>query len=281
MGEHYNIHPVILNELLTPSMRQKADLYDDWLYAVFHFPSLSQSEFMHTTTDDEIDFVIGDNLLVTSHYKTVEPLYRMLKVFETQGVLARGHHEMHAGHLFLRIMEEMYLAMESQLEHIGDHLTQIEMGIFAEEEGKMVSEISKVNRILINFRRSFRSHEQLLTSFASAAKIFWDESFTYQVTALVNAYHKVRHSLDNYKEMLVDFRDTNDSLLSTKLNSAIKSLSMMAFVTFPLALLVAIFDFHSPNNPLVGSPYDFLTLLCIMATVFLLILAYFKHKKWI
>ncbi len=281
LGEQYMLHPVVLEDLATPTIRARADMYEEYLYAVFHFPTLSASEVMHTTMDDEIDFIIGDKLLITAHYKTIEPLYRVLKVFETQGILKRENHETHAGHLFLHVMQEMYLSLEAQLEHIGDHLKQIESGVFAEEEKKMVDEISKINRILINFRRSFESQDQLLTSFTSAAKQFWGESFSYHVAALLSSYHKVISVLTNYKEVLVDLRETNDSRLSTKMNSSIQSLSMMAFVTFPLAIIVALFNMPSAANPLHGHPYDFWILLCIMAAALLLMLAYFKHKKWI
>ena len=281
LGENYKLHRIILEDLATPTIRARADMYDEHLYAVFHFPFLSTSEVLHSTTDDEVDVIVGDKLLITAHYKTIEPLFRVLRVFETQGILKHTEHEVHAGHLFLQVMQEMYLSLEAQLEHIGDHLKQIEGGIFAEEEKRMVNEISKVNRILINFRQSLRSHDQLLHSFGAAAQKFWGASFAYHVAALLSAYNKVESALESYKEVLVDLRDTNDSLLSTKLNSALQSLSMMAFVTFPLAVIVAVFNMQSPSNPLHGHPYDFWILLCIMAAAFVLMLAYFKHKKWI
>ncbi len=281
LNEQYMLHPLVLEDLATPTVRTRADMYDEYLYAVFHFPCLSRSEVLHTAVDDEIDFIIGDKLLITTHYKTIEPLHRICRLFETHGLLKHGNRETHAGQLFLQIIQEMYLSLEAQLEHIGDHLKQIESGVFADEERLMVEEISKINRILINFRRSFESQEQLLISFAAAARKFWGESFGHQVAALSGSYHKVNSALINYKEVLIDLRETNDSRLSTKMNSSIRSLSMMAFVTFPLAIIVALFNMQSPANPLYGHPYDFWILLCIMASAVLLMLAYFKYKKWI
>ncbi|MBI5138416.1 MAG: CorA family divalent cation transporter [Candidatus Vogelbacteria bacterium] len=281
IGKEYALHSVVLEDLVSQTLRQKADLYNDYMYAVFHFPTLSKSEVLHNAMDEEIDFIIGKNLIITTHYRTIDALYRVIKIFETSGTLHNGNSDLHAGHVFLKIMREMYFSLEAQIEHIGDHLRKVESGIFENEEKKMVSEISKINRIMINFRRSLSHHENMLSSFQSISKVLWEESFGNQVLSITNAYHKTRAAMEDYKEILNDLRNTNDSLLSSKINSTMKSLSMMALITFPLALIVALFSMPTASNPIHNHPQQFWIVITIMVIALIAMIGYFKEQRWI
>ena len=58
-------------------------------------------------------------------------------------------------------------------------------------------------------------------------------------------------------------------------------LTIMALLTFPLALFVAIFDIDATSNPIIGLPYDFWIILGAVLTIGTGMLLYFKHRKWL
>jgi len=97
----------------------------------------------------------------------------------------------------------------------------------------------------------------------------------------VREYEHVRHALMNARELLAELRTTNDSLLYAKQNEVMKTLTIMAFVTFPLTLLAGIFGMNTAYTPLVGRSYDFWIVIGIMLALTVLFFSFFKYRKWL
>ena len=81
--------------------------------------------------------------------------------------------------------------------------------------------------------------------------------------------------------MLDELRETNNSILTTKQNEIMKTLTILAFIVVPLATLSQIFGMNVTHTPLVGLPYDFWIIIGIMLGLALAMFGYFKYKKWI
>ncbi|MEK7558542.1 MAG: magnesium transporter CorA family protein [Patescibacteria group bacterium] len=277
--KEYKIHSLVAAELLSPTVRPKVDLYSNFIYLILHFPTISHSH--KGETEQEIDFIIGKEFLITVHYDTVDPLREFSKMFEVNSILDKSNMGEHAGYLFFHIMREMYKNLSDELGDITGLLKNIEEKIFKGREGEMVKEISSTNKLLLDFRESIRFHKEVLESFEVAGKSFFEDKFHYYLRALIGEYYKVFNLLENQKEMLVDLRETNDSLLSTKTNETMKVLTIMAFIVLPMSFIVQIFGISSAYLPFVNSPLGLWKIIAIISVVGILVFASFKYKKWL
>ncbi|MCK5592389.1 MAG: magnesium transporter CorA family protein [Candidatus Pacebacteria bacterium] len=276
--EEHNVHPLVADELLSPTLRPKVDLYDNLIYLIMHFPVVYS---MHGRSGgQEIDFIIGKNFLITTHYELVDPLHEFSKVFEVNSILGKSDMSTHAGYLFFYIIKELYRGLTIELDHIAEELENIEEKIFKGEEVKMVESISRVNRDLLNVKQAIRPHKETLDSFEIAGKQFFGEEFTYHLQTISGEYYKVFNILEGQKETLLDLRITNDSLLTTKTNEIMKILTIVAFITFPLTLIAGIFGMNAEYMPFVGQEKDFFIILGLMVVTVFIMFSYFKFKKW-
>jgi len=60
-----------------------------------------------------------------------------------------------------------------------------------------------------------------------------------------------------------------------------KTLTIMAFVTFPLTLISSVFGMNTTYLPIVGVHGDFWIILGFMCTLAIVFFSYFKYKKWL
>lgn len=275
----YDIHPLVGEELLIPTVRPKVDLYDNCIYLILHFPTVHHAH--NGKREEEVDFIIGKDFLVTVHYDVVDPLREFSKAFEVNSLLDRSTMGAHGGYLFFYMVKELYKNLGSDLNAVLPRLHDIEENIFKGEEKKMVRELSLVNKILLDFRESIRFHKEVLESFEAASKHFFEPKFEYYTRALVGEYYKVFNHLESQRETVSDLRETNDSLLSTKINEVMKIIAVISFITFPLSLVAAIFGMNTVYLPIVGMEGDFWIVTGTMATMMLFILGFFKYKKWL
>src|SRR3989338_1877475 len=276
--EQFGIVPMVAEELLIPSIKPRAEFYDAYMYVVLHFPTLRRS---HKSIEQEVDFIVGRNFIITTHYDVIDPLHKFSKVFEVNSILDKSNMGNHAGFFFFYMLKRMYKGVEYEVERVRHHLSTIEGDIFSGHEVGMVEAISNTSRDLLNLRQTIEPHREVLHTVESeGAKLFGD-NFAPYLRALSNEYYRVHNHVMRNTESLHELRETNNSLLSTKENETMRMLTIMALFTFPLALIAAVLGMSAKANPIIGQPYDFWI---IVGTIFLsavLMYLFFKHKKWL
>ncbi|NCS98652.1 hypothetical protein GW764_00515 [Candidatus Parcubacteria bacterium] len=277
----YDIDALTANELLTPTIRPRVDYHDNYIYLILHFPNGHNDKSGFKKRIEEVDFVIGKDFIITTHYTSIDALLEFSKVFEVESILDKSNMTDHAGFVFFYMIQNLYKNLANRLEHVRDVLADIENNIFKGNERQMVQEVSKLNRLLLNYRESTDLHQEILESFEVAGKKFFGNDFEYHLRSITGEYYKVRSSMDSSKEYLNELRDTNDSLLSTKQNEVMKILTVTNFIFLPLALLAGIFGMNTISTPVVGHPNDFWILILSMTVIAVFLFLFFKVRKWL
>lgn len=273
-----NLDEVTAQELLMPSLRPQIARSDKYVYLILHFPALRHSK---KSREQEVDFVIGKDFIVTAHYETVDTLHKFSKIFEVNSVLDLSEMGDHAGYIFYAILKKLYDAVEHEIEYVRRDLAMIEEHIYNDHQVAMVEAISRAARDLLNLRQTIEPHREVLKSLANEGPAFFGESFRATLVALENEYYRVHNHIMRNTESLHELRETNNSLLTTRQNETMKIFTIMAFVTFPLSLIVVILDMDTVHNPLHGMPYDFWIVVGVLLIASLCMFAYFKKKRWL
>ncbi|MDP3726110.1 MAG: CorA family divalent cation transporter, partial [bacterium] len=187
----------------------------------------------------------------------------------------------HAGFLFFHLIKELYENLILELEYVQHELDKIEQNIFSGQEHMMVPQISTINRKLLHFKKAINQHKQVLESLERAMENFFGKDFSYYLHAIIGEYYKVSALLDVNKDTLKELKSTNDSLLTTKTNDIMKTLTIMAFITLPLTFFSQLFGMNTTYLPLVGKENDFWIIIGIMILSTVFFFVFFKHKNWL
>lgn len=277
----HGLHPLVGEELLSPTRKSKIDVYKNYLFLALHIPIRTKVNGKYIVVEKEIDFVIGNSFIITSRDEVVEPLHNFARVFETNSILDKSGVGEHAGLIFYYMMKKIYGHMNEDLENIKDALNEVENRIFLGHEKKMVEVLSELSRELIDFKQTSRLHKEVLESFELVPKDFFSKDFDKFVEDLRVEYSTVHELVMNDRELLNDLRDTNDSLLSTKQTENMKMFSILAFVTFPLMLFLNLFMLPTSHTPIIGNAFDWEIIVGIVVLAAIGMFYFFKKKGWI
>ena len=277
--EKYKINSLVGEDLLSPSLKPKIDFYNDYIYLILHFPAFRHTH--NTETNQEVDFVIGKNFLITTHYDTIDPLHKFSKIFEVNSILDKSNFGDHAGFIFYYMIQKLYKALNHELDFISDKRKLIEERVFNGNEKKMVFELSKISRELLQFKQSLALHDEVLSSFEIASEKFFGKDYGYFTRSIIGSYERVNACVRSNIDTLNELRATNDSLLSTKQNEIMKNIAIISFIFFPLSLVASVFGMNTDNLPFVGNDNDFSIILLIMFSLSIVMFSYFKVRKWI
>ena len=243
-----------------------------------HFPALRHS---HKTREQEVDFIVGKNFLITTHYDVIDPLHKFAKIFEVHSILDHGETQEHAGFLFFYMLKKLYKAVEHEVEYVRHEMGLIEESIFSDQQVEMVVAISRSARDLLNLRQMIEPHRDVLQTIENEGPKLFGADFSPYLRGLSNEYYRVHNHVMREMESLHELRETNNSLLTTKQNETMKVFTILAFVTFPLSLISSIFSMDTPDTPLVQMRGGFWIIMALMALTATTMFLYFRHKKWI
>ena len=281
VSAEWNVHPLVAQELISPSTRSKVELHPNFIYLILHFPTFKNVAGKKVIEQQEIDFIVGKDFLITTRYNAIDPLHKFSKIFEVNSILDKSDMGEHAGFIFYYMIKTLYEHLENELDSVSSTIERIEDNIFKGKEKEMVTRLSNLSREMLGIRRAINSHREVLESFEMTSKQFFGDSYAYHSKAILGEYHKVRVAFDSNFEFLSELRETNNSLLTTKQNEVMKTFTIMAFMTFPLTLITGIFTMHAKILPIFGDPADFWIIISGMFILALMFVMIFKSKKWL
>ena len=278
LARDYRLHPVVAGELLKPTFRPKVEDYDHFLYLILHFPVYDARGADHGR---EIDFIIGKNFLITTHYHKSAVLDSCMALIRDETSAHVTYLSKDTGKLLYNILSHLFAESLHELEIMDKKITRMSNRIFTEHSKNMVKPISVLRREVLDFRRAVQPQESVLTSLEEQGRKFYGKEMAPYLNNIIGDYLRVWHMLENHKETVEALHETNGSLISTRTAEITKNLTIMAFITFPLTLIASLFGMNTKVLPLVGMPHDFWIIIGIMMTGIVGMFLLFRHKRWI
>lgn len=277
----YELHPLVGEELRSSDSMAKIDFYSDYILVVLTFPIRDRKDGISTVVNREVDFVIGKNFLITSRFDSIDQLEYFAKIFETNSIIDKDQKIDHGGSLFYYMIKRIYEGMFEDLDNIKDSLLSAEEKIFGGNERGMVKVLSGLSREIIDFRQTTRIHKDIWNEMINGvADSPFGRDFAPYIHDMHNEFIRINELTENCRELLADLRETNDSLLDTKQNEIIKTLTLVAFIFYPATFIAALFTIPAPNVPFIDSPAGWYTLFVAMIIIAMSIAIVFKRKKW-
>jgi len=280
LKEKFNLHPLILEEFITPSQRPRAEEFDNFLYIVMHIPLYDTKK--NVTYSGELDIVITENYLITAHPQTNIPLKAVIKLFNENNEIKQKAMSGTIGFLFYFILEKLISSCFPKLDHINEKIDEIEEGIFDNQEKEMVRELSASKRDILAFRRILKPQRSILESLVKKKYRLLENELNDYFQDLIGTNIRAWNTLENTQEIIESLEDTNSSLLSYKINATMRFLAAISLVTFALSVTTGIFSMHPFKAfSIAQEPITFWIILGFMLFIALCLFTFFKKKKWL
>ncbi|MFH1326133.1 MAG: magnesium transporter CorA family protein [Candidatus Falkowbacteria bacterium] len=257
----------------------KINTGEDYLFVVLRFPFYNKNE--HTINSTEIDFFVGQNYMVMLQEGKIPALKKLFSDYAKEN--GKNSHGIDTG------IDLFYLIIGSLLDHGFDLLdgiskksSEAEDLIFARESKRAITSLLELRRSVINIRTITQNYQNILEKFKKmAGKIrIVDRRTPY--SAVIEKTKDLWNMIENRKEMIEALYATNESISNYRLNDIMKTLTIFSVIVFPLTLLAAVFGMNTMNSmPFVENPNDFWIIVIIMFVGCMIMLGFFKWKKWV
>lgn len=277
--EEFGVGERVEEEIISPTPYPLVLCSPSYVYLILHFPTTNPEG---GARNQEVDFIVGRDFLITARYEVVEAIHSLHRVFEAEELLNLPVKSRHADGLTERVIRHIYSAIRDQAEQAARAMDRIEDEIFNGKEREMVYTISLVGRVLLRFDTTLSRHAEPLKAFLEylGEQHFFGKGFGLHAAHIQAEHDHTSALVKSYRAVVGELRTTNESLLSASQNEIVKRLTIMSFVALPLTVVASIFGMNNAYLPFVDSPHFIWIFLAAMAVVIAGLLAYFRHRKW-
>ena len=286
LKKELRIHPLVLDELIPQVRHPKLEQFPSHIFLVLTIPILERDkEGYYSVRLEELDFVFGESWLVTSRYRSIEAVESLFSSL-TDGGEHKGmaYIEMNPASLLYSILSRILRQSIRSLDIIEERLEEVERAVFDIVERKsgrqMVRELSELRRDIIDFSRALSPTRPVFRILDDVGPALLDTGSLPYFRNLTGQMEQIVTLLKTLKETVEALEETNQSLLTTRINNIMRILTIYSVLVLPPTLLASVFgmnfDFPFPLNAVF-----FWKLLFGMAALIVLPLFYFRRKGWI
>ncbi|MBT6690811.1 magnesium/cobalt transporter CorA [Candidatus Parcubacteria bacterium] len=280
LKETYDFHPLDLEDCLVKVQRPQISEYAHYIFFILTFPVYNRK--VREMESGEIDFFVGSKFLITISDGTISTIDTFFNEVQTNDFSREKYMSAHPVFLLYEILHRLQNYTFPMLDHISQDIEGIERRIFKGEERKLVVEILHTKRSIVDLRRIMQAHKNIIKKLMSThTKFFMHDKTNVYFTNILDRTKDIWDLLETLKENINTFQETNESLISYRLNDIMKTLTIISVIMIPATLVASLFGMNINQMPLIDSPIGFYYVLTIILAIILLFFAYFRKKDWL
>jgi len=250
----------------------------DYFCLVLHFPTFKDDKIIAA----EIDFYIGHGFLITVNNNNLKALADFFNVGKKSPDSLLSYSLESSAILLYEILGHLLDSCYQILDENSLKINQIEELIFSGAQREAVKQVLTLRRNIVNIRRTIQNHKNILQKLMEMESSLVEKNAIKKYYAnLVDHSKRIWEILENQKEMVEVLNNTNESLLNDRMTDIMKTLTIFSVIVFPLTLLAAIFGMNTRYMPFVEKHDGFWIILILMFVSSLLMLMFFRKKKWL
>jgi magnesium transporter len=280
LEEHFDFHALDLEDVLSRNQRPKIDVYDDYLFIVLHLPVFDSAVGRLGT--GELDLFVGPDYMVTIPNQPLQPVEYLFERCRAKEELREQLFSRGSGYLLYRLVDDSFDYCFPMLRKIGNKLDALEDDIFEERAEEVVRDISNVKQEIINFRKVIRPQRPVLRDLEKVKQRYLANDIDLEIyfDDIVDSHERIWDMLENYKEVAEALEETNESVISHRLNDILRVLTSISVVILPLTLIASIWGMNV-RVPGQDNLADFFVILGAMALILVGMVFYFRRRGWL
>lgn len=275
IGNQFNIHPLVLEDVLNTDHRPKTELYDNYLFFIVKMFSLSEDKANYQF--EQVSIILGRNYILSFQEKEGDVFNVLRERLNDADSRLRSKR---VDYLFYRLVDTIVDSYYYTLEHIGDNIELLEDNLQENPTKEDYKEIQKLKRDLIFLRKSVYPLREAIAKITKDNKGLIDaENITYFNDVYDHCIHVI-DSIETYRDLTSSLMDLYMTSMSNKMNEVMKVLTVISTIFIPITFIAGVYGMNFQYMPELTQKWGYPVALIFMGALVLSMLIYFKVKKW-
>ncbi|MBK7337322.1 MAG: magnesium/cobalt transporter CorA [Saprospirales bacterium] len=274
-GELYSIHPLVLEDILNTQQRPKIEEYDNGIFITAQ--ALTVEEKGVELETEQIAIFFGNNFLISFQEKEDDNFLDVRnRLLTASSKLRRKSPDYLAYSLLDNVVDGYYPV----LDHLEEQIEELERTILTSPEHDTKSRIHHLKRQLLTLRKGIVPLRDAVARFSrSDSPLIKDDTLVF-VRDLSDHTMQIIDTIETYRDLVNGLYELLQSEVSYRTNNVIKVLTIMSSIFIPLTFLAGVYGMNFDYMPELRWKYGYFMVLGVMFLTFILLIGYFRRKKW-
>ena len=276
IGDSFKLHPLLLEDVLNTGHRTKIDDYGDYLFIVLkmiHF-----DEDTYELSSRQLSLILLDGYVI-SFQEVGSELFSEVKQ-RIQG--GKGNiRKLGADYLLYALIDTVVDSYFVILEKLGDKIDELEDSLMESPKKESLQNIHKLKKEMLFLRNSIWPLREVISTLVRAESTQIKSETVVFLRDVYDHIIQVIDTIEIYRDMLSGMLDTYLSSISNKTNDVMKVLTILSTIFIPITFLAGVYGMNFKVMPELDwrLGYGMFWLIALAST--LLMINFFKKKKWL
>ncbi|WP_299210748.1 magnesium/cobalt transporter CorA [uncultured Dokdonia sp.] len=275
IATHFKVHPLLQESIVDVHQRPNFEEHDNAIFVTFK--ALSFDKTTLSVHREHVAVIIRDHSLITFQ-ETRSDLFEAVRkrTADSKSRVRKRGTDYLLFALLDSIVDNYYITLDQFEEVIED----IEDRISEDQSNVDKSKIHRLKKELLVLRKSIAPLREVISNFSRSDNTIIQENTHIFIRNLYENTIQIIDSVDSYRDMLNSLQDLFIAELSFKMNKVMQLLTLISVIFIPLTFLAGIYGMNFSYIPELQYKYGYFILLGVMFCLFVILLIFFKRKKW-
>ncbi len=275
IGSLYNLHPLVMEDILNTNQRPKVDDWGEYTYIVLkmlHFDGKTGE-----IVPEQASIILGEKLVITFQETKGDDFLPVIdRIINDQGRIRKTG----ADYLAYALLDSIIDNYFGILEKLGEKIETLEAELIEKPTQETVNTIHFLKREMIFLRKSVWPLREVIAALERGESSRIGDSTRMYVKDIYDHVIQIIDTIELFRDMLSGMIDIYLSSINNRMNQVMKLLTIITTIFIPLSFITGIYGMNFSYIPGFELRYGVLVVLTAMVLIAVFMLYFFKKKKW-
>ncbi|MFH1075046.1 MAG: magnesium/cobalt transporter CorA [Candidatus Firestonebacteria bacterium] len=273
----FNFHTISVEDVIFPHNFPKIESFDDYLFLVIHAISTSDLDSSKISSK-EINVYFGKNYIVTIHEENVRQISSIRQRCKTNpGMMAKG-----VDFVLHNILDSIAEGFFPILDMVNEKIDQVEEKVLfgRKNQKEVMEEILDLKRTLLELRKTVIPQRNVYGTLTRSEISFIKPKAMIYFRDVYDHMLRITDMIEAYRELLSATMEASFTIISTRMNETMKTLTIIATFMMPLTLITSFYGMNVKAPEFEWGFFGYLWVCGLMVLIAAGMYLYFKRNKW-
>jgi magnesium transporter len=278
LAEAYGIHPLTVEDILDAGQRPKAEEFDDYIFITFKAVNRRRQNEDGANMFEQISLVLTENTVITFQEIPGDSFDGIRKrILNNAGRIRK----MKADYLAYAIMDTVVDDYFSVLDSLGAGTEEFEERAMDEKDDDFIGDLRTLKQNLLKTRRVIWPLRESLSLLLRMESVVITDELEPFLKDVYDAVIQAAETVETYREHVAGVMEIRLSMMSNRMNSVMKVLTIISTIFIPLTFIVGVYGMNFRFMPELEMRYAYPVIWGVMILIVAGMLIVFKRRHWL
>ncbi|HUS03837.1 MAG TPA: magnesium/cobalt transporter CorA [Chitinophagaceae bacterium] len=273
---HYGIHPLIAEDILSIGQRPKMDELNGLLFCLLNMLYFNEKD--NIVESEQISIVLGNNFVISFQEDATKDVFNPLR--EKIKIAGSKIRQSGADYLFYSLIDMIVDHYFIVMEKLGDRIEGLEEDITRRADTRTLSKINMLRKEMIVLKRSISPVREVINGILRSESNLVDEKTEKYFKDVYDHIVQANELAENYRDMMINLQDLYLSNVNLKMNEVMKVMAVVTCLLAPATVIGGIFGMNFDRIPWMHNEFGFYLSVGIMLIIPVWMIVIFKRRGW-